>query len=91
MKTIFVFLALALSTAAFPACYLIYTPANEVVWRGTRPPVAMDGPSLNAAVQKIAPKGHLVVSNDDKAPCPALDLTQPRKTMRQKAEEMKYD
>ena len=91
MKTIFAFLVLAFSTAAFPACYLIYSPANEIVWRGTSPPVAMDTISLNAAVQKIAPRGHLVVSNDDKAPCPALDLTQPRKTMRQKAEEMKYD
>ena len=36
-------------------------------------------------------QGHLVVSNDDKAPCSALDLTTPRKTMRQRAEEMKYD
>ena len=91
MKTIFAFLAFSFSTAAFSVCYLIYSPANEVVWRGTSPPVAMDTASLNAAVQKIAPKGHLIVSNDDKAPCPALDLTKPRKTMRQKAEEMKYD
>ena len=91
MKTIFAFLALACSTAAFPACYLVYTPANEIVWRGTSPPVAMDTAALNAAVQKIVPMGHLIVSNDDKAPCLALDLTQPRKTMRQKAEEMKYD
>ena len=91
MKTIFAFLALAFSTAAFPACYLIYTPANELVWRGTTPPVAMDTLSLNAAVQKRVPKGHLIVSSDDKAGCPALDLTTPRKTMRQRAEEMKYD
>lgn len=91
MKTIFAFLALACSTAAFPACYLIYTPANEIVWRGTSPPVAMDTAALNAAIQKMVPRGHLIVSNDDKAPCLPLDLTQPRKTMRQKAEEMKYD
>lgn len=91
MKTILAMAAFAFSTAAFSACYLIYTPANELVWRGTTPPVAMDTLSLNAAVQKIVPGGHLVVSSDDKAPCPALDLTTPRKTMRQRAEEMKYD
>ena len=91
MKTIFAFFAFFFSIAASAACYLIYTPANELVWRGTYPPVAMDGASLNVSVQKIVPQGHLVVSNDDKAPCSALDLTTPRKTMRQKAREMKGD
>ena len=91
MKTIFAFFALSFSAVASAACYLIYTPANELVWRGTNPPVDMDTAALNAAVQKKVPQGHLVVSNDDKAPCSALDLTTPRKTMRQKAEEMKYD
>ena len=91
MKTIFAFFAFFFSSAVFAACYLIYTPANELVWRGTNPPIAMDTSELNAAVQKKVPQGHLVVSNDDKAPCSDLDLTTPRKTMRQKAEEMKYD
>lgn len=91
MKTIFAFFALSFSAVASAACYLIYTPANELVWRDTYPPVAMDTAELNAAVQKKVPQGHLVVANDDKAPCSALDLTTPRKTMRQKAEEMKND
>lgn len=89
MKTIFAVAAFFLSTAAGAACYLIYSPANELVWRGTTPPVAMDTAALNAAVQKKVPQGHLVVSNDDKAPCSALDLTTPRKTLRQKAAEMR--
>jgi hypothetical protein len=91
MKAIFAVGAFFFSTAVFAACYLIYSPANELVWRGTSPPVDMDTASLNAAVQKIVPQGHLVVSNDDKAPCSALNLTTPRKTMRQKAREMKGD
>ena len=91
MKTIFALLALSVSTAASAACYLIYTPANELVWRSSTPPVAMDTLSINDAVRKLVPKGHLVISNHDSAPCPALDLTAPRKTMRQKAAEMKYD
>jgi hypothetical protein len=91
MKIIFALLMLFVSTAASSACYLIYAPTNELVWRGTMPPVAMDTVSLNAAVQKKVPKGHLVVSNPDDKSCQALDLTVPRKTMRQRAEEMKYD
>lgn len=91
MKTIFAFLALSFSTAALSTCYLIYTPANELVWRGTSPPVAMDTLGLNAAVNKLVTKGHLIISGDDAAPCPALDLTKPRTTMRQKAAAMKYD
>ena len=89
MKAIVAVAAFFLSTAACAACYLIYSPANELVWRGTTPPVAMDTAALNAAVQKRVPHGHLLVSNDDKAPCSALDLTTPRKTMRQKAAEMR--
>ena len=90
MKTIFAVLALSLSTAASSACYLIYTPASELVWRGTTPPVAMDTVSLNDAVQKKVPKGHLVISNNDSERCPTLDLTTPRKTMRQRTEEVNY-
>lgn len=91
MKTIFALLALSVSTAASSTCYLIFDSSNELVWRGTTPPVSMETISINAAVQKIVPKGHLVISNNDTAACPALDLTTPRKTMKQRAEEMKYD
>ena len=91
MKTILALLAFSVSTAASAACYLIYTPANELVWRSSTPPVAMDTLSINEAVRKLVPNGHLVISNHDGSPCPALDLTVPRKTMRQRAEEMKYD
>lgn len=91
MKTIFALLAFAVSTSASSACYLIYTSANELVWQGSAPPVRMDTLLLDAEVQKRVPKGHLVIINDPGAPCPRLDLIAPRKTMRQKAEEMKND
>lgn len=91
MKTIFALLAFSLSTAASAACYLIYSPANELVWRSSTPPVAMDTLSINDAVRKLVANGHLVISNHDGSPCPTLDLTAPRKTMKQRAEEIKYD
>lgn len=74
MKTIFALLALAVSTTASSACYLVYSPSNELVWRGTAAPVRMDAVSLSHEVNRIVPKGHLVVS-DDVASCYALDLT----------------
>jgi hypothetical protein len=91
MKTIFALLVLFVSTAASAACYQIYTPANELVWRRTTPPVPMDTAALNDAVRKKVAGGHLIISGDHTEPCTALDLTKPRKTMRQKAAEMKYD
>ncbi len=91
MKTILAVLALSFSTVASSACYMIFAPNNELMWRGTAPPVNMDSPSLQDEVGKIVPHGHLVISNEVYAPCPALDLTTPRKTMRDRAEEMKYD
>ena len=90
MKTIFALLALLASTAASSACYLIYTPSNELVWRGTSAPVRMDAISLKDEINKIVPKGHMVVSSDV-ASCYKLDLTAPRKTMSDKADEIKYD
>ena len=91
MKTLLALLALSVSTAASSACYMIFAPNNELMWRGTAPPVNMDSPSLQDEVGKIVPNGHLVISNEAFASCPALDLTAPRKTMRDRAEEMKYD
>ena len=90
MKTIFALLAFSVSTAATSACYVIYSPSNEVVWQGTSPPVLMNSVSLNDEVQRKVPKGHLVIINIDPTQCPAFDLTT-KTTMRQKAEEMKYD
>ncbi len=90
MKTIFALLALAFSTAASAVCYLIYTPSNELVWRSDTAPVAMDKPGLDKEVQKIVPNGHLVIVDIAGATCFKLDLTAPT-TMKQKAEEMKYD
>jgi hypothetical protein len=91
MKTIFVLLLLAFSGASSAACYLIYTPANELVWRRGTPPVRMDTLSINDEVQRIVPKGHMVIGNMTPEECPDFDLTAPDRTMRQKAEEMKYD
>ncbi|MFT3848459.1 MAG: hypothetical protein QM739_07195 [Propionivibrio sp.] len=90
MKTIFALVALLVSTTAFSACYMIYAPSNELVWRGTAAPVRMDAPSLKDEINKMVPKGHMVVSSEI-ASCYALDLTTPRKTMRDKAEEIKHD
>jgi hypothetical protein len=91
MKIVFAWLALFVSTSASAACYQIYTPANQVVWRGTTPPVAMDTAALNDAVQKKVPGGHLVISGDDAAPCTPLDLTRPGKTPRKKSAALKRD
>jgi hypothetical protein len=91
MKAIFAVLAFLVSTTASSACYLIYSPTNEVVWRGTVPPVAMDVVSIDAEVHKKVPKGHLVINTDSEQYCSALDLTVPRKTLRDRVEETKYD
>lgn len=90
MKIIFALLAFAVSTAASSECYSIYTPSNELVWQGTTPPVLMDTLSISEKVQKLVPKGHMVIADSDAARCPLVDLTV-RTTMRQKAEEMKND
>ena len=81
MKAVFASLAWVLSSSASAACYMIYTPANELVWRAPTPPVAMDTLALDAAVHRIVPHGHLIVSGNDGAACPLLDLTAPRKTL----------
>ena len=90
MKTIFALLALAVSTAASSACYMIYTPANELVWQSSAPPVSMDKVALDDEVQRLVPKGHLVIVDTAGTSCRKLDLTT-RTTMREKAEKMKYD
>ena len=91
MKTVLVVLALLLSSSAQAACYLIYTPANELVWRAPTPPVAMDTLALDAAVQRIVPRGHLVISNNDAQPCPVLDLTVARKTLQERLAQEKNE
>ena len=91
MKTIFALVALVFSSAAFSECYSIYTSSSELVWQGTYPPVSMNTASLDKEVQKKVPKGHMVITNDIAAPCPPVDFTKPRKTMHDKAEEIKYD
>ncbi len=91
MKTIFALMALACSSAALAECYSIYTSSNELVWQNTYAPVPMNTPSLDKEVQKKVPKGHMVITNDMAAPCPSVDFVKPRKTMRDKAEEIKYD
>lgn len=83
MKTIFALMMLVFSTAASSACYMIFGPANELVWRGTAPPVKMDSVSLGDEVRKIVPNGHLVISSEPFASCPSLDSVAPRTAMRQ--------
>lgn len=90
MKTILALLALAFSTAASPACYMIFGPTNELVWQGTSPPVRMDAVSLSDEVRKIVPNGHLVISSEPFASCPALGPATPGATMRQGREETRY-
>ena len=83
MKTILALLALSASTAASAACYMIYSPTNELVWRGPNPPVRMDAPSLTDEVRKTVPNGHLVINSEPFASCPPLDVTAPRTAMQQ--------
>lgn len=68
---------------------MIYTPANELVWRAPTPPVAMDTLALGAAVHRIVPHGHLIISGYDGVPCLLLDLTVPRKTLREQVAQEK--
>lgn len=89
MKAIFAIMALSVSTTAFATCYQIYAPSNELVWQGTSAPVPMDTASLDKEVQKMVPKGHMVIISNT-TPCPAVDLTK-RTTLRQKVEAMKND
>lgn len=49
----------------------------------------MDTASLDKEVQKMVPKGHMVIISNT-TPCPAVDLTK-RTTLRQKVEAMKND
>lgn len=91
MKTIFALMALACSSAALAECYSIYTSSNELVWQNTYAPVPMNTPSLDKEVQKIVPKGHMVITNEITGICPTVNFLKPRKTMRDKAEEIKYD
>ncbi len=89
MKTILSLLVFTFSTAASSACYMIFGPTNELVWRGGVPPVKMDAVSLSDEVRKIVPNGHLVISSEPFASCSALDATAPRTAMRQGSEELK--
>lgn len=88
MKTIFALLALLVSPAALSACYLIYAPSNELVWRGPAAPVPMDTLLIHDEIQKMVPNGQMVILQDYSGSCSPLDLTGPRKTMRDKAREM---
>lgn len=91
MKAVFASFALFLSSFAYAACYMIYTPANELVWRAPTPPVAMDTLALDAAVHRIVPHGHLIISGNDGASCPLLDLTGPRKTLQEQVAQEKNE
>ena len=89
MKTIFALIALAFSTAASSACYLIYTPSNELVWRGNTVPVSMENLSLDNEVQKMVPKGHLVIVDTLDALCTRVDLT--KQALKKEPEETKFE
>ncbi len=88
MKTIFALLALLVSPAAFSACYMIYAPTNELVWRGPAAPVPMDTLSIHDEIQKMVPNGQLVILLEYGVRCSPLDLIGPRKTMGDKAREL---
>ncbi len=90
MKTIFALVALAFSTAASSSCFLIYSPSNELVWRGNTAPVSMEKLSIDDEVQKMEPKGHLIIVETVGAPCSNLDLTT-QTTAKQKTEKTKSD
>jgi len=88
MRAIFALLAFSFSSLASAACYIIYTQSNERIWQGSSPPVPMNTLYIDAEVQKKVPKGHMVILINSQAPCPAIDLTVPRKTMKDAAAAM---
>lgn len=81
MKTILALLALSASTAASAACYMIYSPTNELVWRGRT--LRADAPSLTDEVRKIVPNGHLVINSEPYVSCLPLNAAAPRTAMQQ--------
>jgi hypothetical protein len=74
MKIILALLALSFSTAVAAAgCYQIFTSSNVLVWQGTKPPVPLDRPEIDEEVKKIAPDGHLIIVDDQNAPCQTVN------------------
>ncbi|MDR0440335.1 MAG: hypothetical protein LBI59_05040 [Candidatus Accumulibacter sp.] len=81
-KIILALLALSFSTAASAAgCYQIFTSSNILVWQGTKPPVSLDRPEIDEEVKKMVPDGHLIIVDDQDAPCQTIDAT--RKTTKE--------
>jgi hypothetical protein len=77
MKIPLALLALSFSTAASATgCYQIFTSSNVLVWQGTKPPVPLDRPEIDEEVKKMAPDGHLVIVDDQNAPCQTVNALQ---------------
>ena len=52
------------SQSAAAACYLVYAPNQEIVYRATTPPVDMSR-EIHETLPQVAPGGTLVFSLDD--------------------------
>jgi hypothetical protein len=73
MRIVFALLAVFFSSTALAECYQVFSPSDTLVWQGTQPPVAIDVPSINEAIKKRFPGGHLRIINDPTARCFAFD------------------
>ncbi|MDR3299827.1 MAG: hypothetical protein LBU43_07475 [Candidatus Accumulibacter sp.] len=91
MKTIAALLALTFSaTASATMCYQIFSSSNVLVWQGNRPPVQLDRPSIEDEVRKMVPGGHLIIVEEQSAPCQPVD-TMPIKPLPRAAKSVGAD
>ena len=56
--------ACALAQAASAACYMVYSPSNELIYRSNRVPVDLSLP-LHQTVPQLAPGARMVFSLDE--------------------------
>ena len=55
------------------ACYTVYNPANQVIYRAATPPIDMSY-QIHERLPAVFPAGHLVFSLEDND-CPAINVT----------------
>lgn len=64
MRTAVLLSACALAQAASAACYFVYAPGNELIYRSNRAPVDLSLP-LHLTVPQLAPGATMVFSRDE--------------------------
>lgn len=64
MRTAVLLSAAALAQAASAACYMVYAPNNELIYRSNRAPVDLSQP-LHQTVSRLSPGATMVFSLDE--------------------------